>query len=149
MGSLCTHRDLELHSILIENARVDAERFDKSHTAQQLPANSSATFHHDEVRLQGLIQNLTELSQRLLESMAWNHENYGTMVSASKSLAASLKQLQNRVILSNLAPDWPIASENLSRFAEDELDRSINCLNEELAELKRQVGDLTSLSRVN
>jgi Flp pilus assembly protein CpaB len=92
------------------------------------------------------MENLTQLSSQLMESKAWEHDNFEKVVSDSKNLSTNLRKLKNRVSLSSIGPGWPIASDDLCQLAEAELDRSINCLNEELNELKRQVADITNRS---
>jgi hypothetical protein len=92
------------------------------------------------------MENLTQLSSQLMESKAWEHDNFEKVVSDSKNLSTNLRKLKNRVSLTSIAPGWPMASDDLCQLAEAELDRSINCLNEELNELKRQVADITNRS---
>mmetsp|Transcript_34342 Transcript_34342/g.60142 ORF Transcript_34342/g.60142 Transcript_34342/m.60142 type:complete len:169 (+) Transcript_34342:3056-3562(+) len=147
MGNcMCECKERELHTILTENAKVEAERSNLSGsfiTATQTPTSKAGSFKDDEDRLQLLMQSLSQLSNQLMESKAWQHDNFEKVVSESKSLADNLRKLKNRVSLSSLAPGWPVASDDLCQLAEAELERSISCLNDELSELKRQVADLT------
>jgi hypothetical protein len=156
----CEHKpeESELHSILMENATIGAEKNGMFlSTTQRLflsPTFSSSTqggksFDKrqitEEDRVMTLMQSVGELGELLRANRAWQMEQFEHVMIEAKDLETQLKTLRNKVNLRSIMPDWPVgASFAQTTEFDSETDGQFDMIHRELGELKAKADTLIS-----
>jgi hypothetical protein len=160
MGNcFCEHKpeELELHSILMENATIGAEKNGRFLSTTQRgflsPTFASSTRGKsfdkrqitEEDRVMTLMQSVGELGELLRESRAWQMEQFEQVMIEAKKLETQLKSLRNKVNLRSIRPDWPVgASFTQTTELDSETDEQFDMIHRELGVLKAKADTLIS-----